>query len=54
MPQMAPLSWLCLFILFVITFVLFNIVNYFTYSVNPFTSLSNKEVLTSLSLNWMW
>uniref|UniRef100_A0AAU7YTX6 ATP synthase complex subunit 8 n=1 Tax=Conchapelopia togamaculosa TaxID=3154050 RepID=A0AAU7YTX6_9DIPT len=54
MPQMAPISWLILFIVFTITLILFNIFNY--YSMLPKTpeSLQQNNNFTSNSLNWKW
>nr|QNE85860.1 ATP synthase F0 subunit 8 [Rhagio tringarius] len=54
MPQMAPISWLILFIIFSITFIMFNIVNYFSFL--PPSSLFSKDKKTyfSLSYNWKW
>nr|YP_009465594.1 ATP synthase F0 subunit 8 [Eurydema maracandica]AUZ97275.1 ATP synthase F0 subunit 8 [Eurydema maracandica] len=52
MPQMAPLWWEILFIMFMITFMMFNIMIYFNSSknINKKNSLNKK----SLQLNWMW
>nr|UFR82854.1 ATP synthase F0 subunit 8 [Goliathus goliatus]UFR82893.1 ATP synthase F0 subunit 8 [Mecynorhina torquata ugandensis] len=51
MPQMAPLSWLILFFIFCLTFILFNILNYycFIYPVkfNPIKKTTKK-------INWKW
>nr|UFZ12816.1 ATP synthase F0 subunit 8 [Acanthacorydalis sinensis] len=52
MPQMAPINWLILFLLFSIIMIMFNIMNYFIYS----ASLP-KESITNLKLNsliWKW
>nr|UJG45121.1 ATP synthase F0 subunit 8 [Tachinidae sp.] len=53
MPQMAPLSWLSLFIMFLITFMIFNMMNYYS-----FKSLTPKSNLTFLKVNnpfnWKW
>nr|YP_010946274.1 ATP synthase F0 subunit 8 [Allacta hainanensis]WGO56992.1 ATP synthase F0 subunit 8 [Allacta hainanensis] len=52
MPQMMPLSWLTLFIFFMMIFMLFNIMNYFTkIMVN---NINNKMKLNSKSLMWKW
>nr|ULR86964.1 ATP synthase F0 subunit 8 [Macquartia sp. 2 HNL-2022a] len=53
MPQMAPINWLSLFIIFSMTFIMFNIMNYFLYSPSSpkFNLIKNK--LTN-SLNWKW
>nr|YP_010701668.1 ATP synthase F0 subunit 8 [Scaeva affinis]WCJ53229.1 ATP synthase F0 subunit 8 [Scaeva affinis] len=53
MPQMAPISWLLLFILFSIIFILFNMMNYFLYL--PLTSKSkNLLKINTNSMNWKW
>nr|YP_010950992.1 ATP synthase F0 subunit 8 [Thienemanniella triangula]WML69333.1 ATP synthase F0 subunit 8 [Thienemanniella triangula] len=57
MPQMAPLSWLILFIIFTMSFILFTMMNYF----NKFF-LNNSKITTNkfnqLNLNnkntWKW
>nr|YP_009171477.1 ATP synthase F0 subunit 8 [Stenopelmatus fuscus]AJW76307.1 ATP synthase F0 subunit 8 [Stenopelmatus fuscus] len=54
MPQMAPISWLVLFIIFSATLILFTIMNYFM--IMPKTSyqedMENKLIIKSL--NWKW
>nr|WKU84044.1 ATP synthase F0 subunit 8 [Ocyptamus priscilla] len=53
MPQMAPISWLFLFMFFTMIFILFNIMNYYIYS--PMTSKSkNFTKINSHSMNWKW
>nr|YP_009176412.1 ATP synthase F0 subunit 8 [Cryptolestes ferrugineus]YP_009176425.1 ATP synthase F0 subunit 8 [Cryptolestes pusillus]ALI86990.1 ATP synthase F0 subunit 8 [Cryptolestes ferrugineus]ALI87006.1 ATP synthase F0 subunit 8 [Cryptolestes pusillus] len=51
MPQMAPLSWLTLFFYFTLIFILFNIMNYysFMYQVKKERVLSMKK-----KINWKW
>nr|YP_010296680.1 ATP synthase F0 subunit 8 [Rhagoletis cerasi]UMI33247.1 ATP synthase F0 subunit 8 [Rhagoletis cerasi]UMI33260.1 ATP synthase F0 subunit 8 [Rhagoletis cerasi]UMI33273.1 ATP synthase F0 subunit 8 [Rhagoletis cerasi]WCB98180.1 ATP synthase F0 subunit 8 [Rhagoletis cerasi]WCB98193.1 ATP synthase F0 subunit 8 [Rhagoletis cerasi] len=53
MPQMAPINWLSLFIIFSITFILFNMMNY--YLVIP---KSPKSMIYKKSDNqhftWKW
>nr|AFP16875.1 ATP synthase F0 subunit 8 [Phalacridae sp. BMNH 840198] len=48
---MAPLSWLTLYMLFTIIFLLFNVMNYysFLYSIQHSTFKKKK-----ISLNWKW
>nr|YP_010400220.1 ATP synthase F0 subunit 8 [Mesembrina meridiana]QLY89482.1 ATP synthase F0 subunit 8 [Mesembrina meridiana]UQS75919.1 ATP synthase F0 subunit 8 [Mesembrina meridiana] len=54
MPQMAPIGWLSLFIIFSITFMIFNMMNYFIYSpILPKSNMSNKMYLIH-SINWKW
>nr|UFZ13141.1 ATP synthase F0 subunit 8 [Ctenochauliodes punctulatus] len=52
MPQMAPLNWLILFIFFTLTFIIFNMMNYFITNYN-LPSLSEIN-LTNKPLNWKW
>nr|QHH25538.1 ATP synthase F0 subunit 8 [Trypetoptera punctulata] len=53
MPQMAPISWLILFLVFSTVFLLFNILNYFAvvYTPQPLSSFSSK---TTPTLTWKW
>nr|QNE85780.1 ATP synthase F0 subunit 8 [Hydrotaea irritans] len=54
MPQMAPIGWLSLFIIFSIAFMIFNMMNYYSYNPHmPKSNLINKDNLTT-SLNWKW
>nr|ANJ70324.1 ATP synthase F0 subunit 8 [Athous haemorrhoidalis] len=51
MPQMAPLSWLNLFISFIIIFMIINTINYFSFK------YENNLMMTSPKLtktNWKW
>nr|WKU84199.1 ATP synthase F0 subunit 8 [Talahua fervida] len=53
MPQMAPISWLILFMLFSTIFILFNTMNYFIYS--PLLIKSKNIKKNSMnSMNWKW
>nr|ARI44176.1 ATP synthase F0 subunit 8 [Celyphus obtectus] len=53
MPQMAPIGWLSLFIIFSLTFILFNMMNY--YSILPSSPKSKKiDSMSIKSLNWKW
>nr|ALO70286.1 ATP synthase F0 subunit 8 [Aloconota currax]ARH54856.1 ATP synthase F0 subunit 8 [Aloconota currax] len=51
MPQMAPMNWLLLFLMFIVIFMMFNSLNYFCFIYNPKTS-KIKQVLKSI--NWKW
>nr|YP_009185830.1 ATP synthase F0 subunit 8 [Euryusa optabilis]ALO70561.1 ATP synthase F0 subunit 8 [Euryusa optabilis] len=51
MPQMAPMSWLNLFIMFTITFLIFNSLNYFSFLYPP-KSMKLMKMLTKN--NWKW
>nr|QHD47972.1 ATP synthase F0 subunit 8 [Claassenia magna]WHU31440.1 ATP synthase F0 subunit 8 [Claassenia magna] len=53
MPQMAPLSWLILFLVFSATLVLFNSLNYFSYFIQSSQSQKKTEI-SHHSMNWKW
>nr|WIL10227.1 ATP synthase F0 subunit 8 [Stenocladius sp. 2 XYG-2023a] len=50
MPQISPLMWLNLMIMFVITFMLMNSMNYFT----KLYKYKNKKKYNKNSLKWKW
>nr|UJG45413.1 ATP synthase F0 subunit 8 [Rhithrogena germanica] len=52
MPQMAPLSWLTLFIVFSLTLILFNLVNYFLF--NPSAPTGSSSDFKTTPFNWKW
>nr|UFZ13076.1 ATP synthase F0 subunit 8 [Protohermes similis] len=52
MPQMAPINWLLLFILFSIILILFNIMNY--YITMPNSPETSSKSFKLNSLNWKW
>nr|YP_010430475.1 ATP synthase F0 subunit 8 [Nigidius sinicus]USR68899.1 ATP synthase F0 subunit 8 [Nigidius sinicus] len=51
MPQMAPMSWTLLMIMFVLTLLIFNALNYFSFKYIP---KSYKIKKTKLLINWKW
>nr|WEG23036.1 ATP synthase F0 subunit 8 [Senometopia sp. 1 HNL-2023a] len=53
MPQMAPINWLSLFIIFSISFMIFNMMNYFLFipSTPKLTLTKNKQINV---MNWKW
>nr|AVN68269.1 ATP synthase F0 subunit 8 [Tryonicus parvus] len=53
MPQMMPMNWTMLFIFFLITFMVFNTINYFSYL--PMTKEQQKLNKKSKDkMNWKW
>nr|YP_010735784.1 ATP synthase F0 subunit 8 [Angulomastax meiospina]WEL32764.1 ATP synthase F0 subunit 8 [Angulomastax meiospina] len=52
MPQMAPLMWLTLFILFSMLMIMFNIFNYFLLE-NKVTILALKKDYNKM-IYWKW
>nr|YP_010249778.1 ATP synthase F0 subunit 8 [Rheocricotopus villiculus]QTT60909.1 ATP synthase F0 subunit 8 [Rheocricotopus villiculus] len=53
MPQMAPISWLTLFVIFSISFMIFNMLNYYCFY-NKINLTSKNEVKLNKTLNWKW
>nr|APX40593.1 ATP synthase F0 subunit 8 [Cryptocephalus mystacatus] len=51
MPQMAPLNWLTLFIMFSIYVMVFSSMNYFFFIKNPSKTTSKTYKISS---NWLW
>nr|URX52764.1 ATP synthase F0 subunit 8 [Neotermes cf. insularis/malandensis]URX52777.1 ATP synthase F0 subunit 8 [Neotermes cf. insularis/malandensis] len=52
MPQMMPMSWLSLSIMFSMTLILFALMNYYTKVTT--TNALMKQVIMTKSLNWKW
>uniref|UniRef100_A0AAU7BAE9 ATP synthase complex subunit 8 n=1 Tax=Insulanoplectron spinosum TaxID=3073471 RepID=A0AAU7BAE9_9ORTH len=52
MPQMAPISWLFMFILFSFTLLMFCSSNYFLFQSFPSQILESK--INFNSFNWKW
>nr|QVM79260.1 ATP synthase F0 subunit 8 [Vesperus sanzi] len=50
MPQMAPLNWLLLMLLFILIFKMFNCLNYYAFIYK--TKFMIKKI--SLKYNWKW
>nr|AML26123.1 ATP synthase F0 subunit 8 [Scolytinae sp. BMNH 1274277] len=51
MPQMAPISWICLYLFFSILFMLVCIMNYYTFSYKPTNKTMTSNKILSL---WKW
>nr|AQP28920.1 ATP synthase F0 subunit 8 [Dicuspiditermes sp. 2 TB-2017] len=52
MPQMMPMEWTMLYITFLATFLMFNIMNYFIQSPNK--QPSTKKTIDTQKTNWKW
>uniref|UniRef100_A0AB39A5Y2 ATP synthase complex subunit 8 n=1 Tax=Senometopia prima TaxID=3234324 RepID=A0AB39A5Y2_9MUSC len=53
MPQMAPIGWLSMFIIFSISFMIFNMMNYFLFiPSNPKLTLLSKKMKKTLLWKW--
>nr|AZA05026.1 ATP synthase F0 subunit 8 [Anthrenus verbasci]QOW08060.1 ATP synthase F0 subunit 8 [Attagenus unicolor japonicus]UZT67666.1 ATP synthase F0 subunit 8 [Attagenus unicolor japonicus] len=51
MPQMAPMNWVTLFIMFSIILLMVNSINYFSFFKAPKTTQKNKLITKT---NWKW
>lgn len=51
-PQIAPISWLTLFIAFSLILLIFNFVNY--YSFLPKSPELVQKSISRTSINWKW
>nr|QIV24565.1 ATP synthase F0 subunit 8 [Phaolus metallicus] len=51
MPQMAPLNWLTLLLFFTSIFLVFNMINFFTF--NYFVKKTPYKE-TKIQYNWKW
>nr|YP_009989158.1 ATP synthase F0 subunit 8 [Epacromius coerulipes]QNM40735.1 ATP synthase F0 subunit 8 [Epacromius coerulipes] len=52
MPQMSPMMWFSLFIIFSITLILFNQLNFFSYKPNMMEKM--KKLIKGKNMNWKW
>nr|QXT44261.1 ATP synthase F0 subunit 8 [Apicotermes occultus] len=52
MPQMMPMEWTLLYITFLATFLMFNIMNYFIQS--PSKQINPKKAVSTNKSNWKW
>nr|QNV11641.1 ATP synthase F0 subunit 8 [Platyptilia sp. DM741] len=52
MPQMMPINWILLFFFFIIIFIIFNMMNYYIFSIK-FKSNKSKK-LDNKMLVWKW
>nr|QYC35484.1 ATP synthase F0 subunit 8 [Cyphonocerus sanguineus klapperichi] len=50
MPQMAPLNWLFLMIAFIMIFLVFNSMNYFSFMYKP----KPMTMTIKSSVKWKW
>nr|YP_010166754.1 ATP synthase F0 subunit 8 [Rhithrodytes bimaculatus]QRV62858.1 ATP synthase F0 subunit 8 [Rhithrodytes bimaculatus] len=52
MPQMAPMNWLVLYILFSLIFLIFNFMNYYSFLI--MSKYHKKNFYIKNILNWKW
>uniref|UniRef100_UPI0030FE148B ATP synthase F0 subunit 8 n=1 Tax=Prodasineura croconota TaxID=1407214 RepID=UPI0030FE148B len=53
MPQMAPMSWLTLFVLFSMALMMFSIMNYYSYLPKTKETEDSSNLITN-KMNWKW
>nr|WGL39512.1 ATP synthase F0 subunit 8 [Limbodessus compactus] len=52
MPQMMPLNWIFLYLMFLIIFFIFNFMNYYIHSLTM--NFNNVKKMKNKILNWKW
>nr|YP_009350887.1 ATP synthase F0 subunit 8 [Allodontermes schultzei]AQP28030.1 ATP synthase F0 subunit 8 [Allodontermes schultzei] len=52
MPQMMPMEWMVLYTTFLMAFLMFNIMNYF--SQPPKEKKLSKSTISTNKMNWKW
>nr|AQP29200.1 ATP synthase F0 subunit 8 [Cyrilliotermes angulariceps] len=52
MPQMMPMEWTTMYIMFLTTFLMFNIMNYFNQA--PVNQSKIKKTININKPNWKW
>nr|WNL53760.1 ATP synthase F0 subunit 8 [Nasutitermes sp. 1 MLW-2023a] len=52
MPQMMPMEWTLLYTTFLLTFLMFNIMNYFAQS--PNSQSKPSETISTHKTSWKW
>nr|WNH42031.1 ATPase subunit 8 [Neoperla camerunensis] len=53
MPQMAPIYWFFLFLIFSTTLLMFNFINYYCFLPSPPTA-EHKQSINQKSFSWKW
>nr|YP_002735021.1 ATP synthase F0 subunit 8 [Macroscytus gibbulus]ABZ02037.1 ATP synthase F0 subunit 8 [Macroscytus gibbulus] len=52
MPQMAPLWWEMLFIMFITVFIMMSVILY--HNISPLQKESDATIQNTFNLNWKW
>nr|ALO76243.1 ATP synthase F0 subunit 8 [Craspedophorus nobilis] len=53
MPQMAPMNWLFLYLMFTIIFMMFNFFNYYMFLIKNNKMMKTNKFLNK-SMDWKW
>nr|YP_010403086.1 ATP synthase F0 subunit 8 [Gynaephora rossii]YP_010403099.1 ATP synthase F0 subunit 8 [Gynaephora groenlandica]UQW19907.1 ATP synthase F0 subunit 8 [Gynaephora rossii]UQW19920.1 ATP synthase F0 subunit 8 [Gynaephora groenlandica] len=54
MPQMMPINWLLSFFLFLLIYLTFNIMNYYTYNINLNNKNFKNKMINTKKNNFYW
>nr|YP_010329762.1 ATP synthase F0 subunit 8 [Cleora fraterna]UNP54486.1 ATP synthase F0 subunit 8 [Cleora fraterna] len=54
MPQMMPINWILSFFLFIMIFIIFNIMNYYIINNKNLNKKNNLETKSFNELTWKW
>nr|YP_010303530.1 ATP synthase F0 subunit 8 [Phyllonorycter ringoniella]ULF47730.1 ATP synthase F0 subunit 8 [Phyllonorycter ringoniella] len=54
MPQMMPINWILLFFFFNCIYLLFLIMNYYNYNINPIKNNMKIKNFKSSNIQWKW
>nr|WMQ77835.1 ATP synthase F0 subunit 8 [Lassaba albidaria] len=54
MPQMMPINWILSFFLFILIFIIFNILNYYIMNNKNLNNKNNFKLKTMNNLIWKW
>nr|QIH95741.1 ATP synthase F0 subunit 8 [Bradysia sp. XQM-2020] len=57
MPQMSPINWLSLLFIFCLTFIMFNLLNFFSFNIYKKSIKLNNDSVNNKSTkiyNWKW
>uniref|UniRef100_UPI0030FF1220 ATP synthase F0 subunit 8 n=1 Tax=Coladenia agnioides TaxID=2866479 RepID=UPI0030FF1220 len=54
MPQMMPINWIISFFMFIMIFILFNIMNYYIFNINKKKKMIKLNFNNNNYLSWKW
>nr|ASN65979.1 ATP synthase F0 subunit 8 [Pogonostoma subtiligrossum] len=52
MPQMAPMNWIFLYLMFTLIFILFNFLNYYIFTIKLSTSPIKSFLIKKMIWKW--
>nr|YP_009271265.1 ATP synthase F0 subunit 8 [Biston perclara]ANW36830.1 ATP synthase F0 subunit 8 [Biston perclara] len=54
MPQMMPINWMFSFFMFILIFIIFNIMNYYIMMNKNLNNKNNFQMKSMNNLMWKW